>query len=84
MIRAVVGRLRSAGGDGIASSQTGQLYLFLRDRLTTVEDVSAQRGTNGWNMRVNYSTTHIDGIQVSEDYFAAHAPGCSRADGRPG
>ena len=60
-------------GDGMGSAQTGQAYLFLRDRLTTVEHVSAQRGTNGWNMRVDDTTTHVDGLQVSEDYFAAHA-----------
>ena len=47
--------LGTAGG-GLGSAQTGQMYLFLRDRLQTVARVSAQRGTNGWNMRVNDST----------------------------
>jgi predicted permease len=61
-----------APGEGLLDAQTGQVYLFLRDRLTTVEHVAAQQSTNGWNLRAADLTLHVDGLQVSEEYFAAH------------
>src|SRR5688572_3664045 len=59
------------GGERSAFA-TGQLYLFLRDRLGAVEHVSAQRGAGGRNVVFGGASAHVRGLYVSEGYFAAH------------
>jgi putative ABC transport system permease protein len=51
------------------NSQPGQLFLHLRDRARSVEHVSAQRATNGWNLVAGDVATYVSGMQVSAGYF---------------
>jgi predicted permease len=51
------------------SSQTGQLFLYLRERARSVERVAAQRASNGWNLVAGGAGTYVTALQVSTAYF---------------
>ena len=43
----------SSAGTPDGGSQTGQLFLHVRERLSAFEHVAAQRVSNGWNLVFN-------------------------------
>ena len=56
-------------GTGQFGSQTGQLFLYLRDRARAVEHVAAQRAGNGWNLVAGDVATYVTAMDVSAGYF---------------
>jgi putative ABC transport system permease protein len=70
-------------------SQTGQLFLYVRERLRAFEHLAAQRVSNGWNLVAGDYVTYVDALRVSEGYFDALgvAPllgrGLSRGEDQP-
>ena len=58
-------------GPGQISAQTGQLFLYLRERTRAVEHVAAQRSGNGWNLVAGDVAVFVKAMQVSTGYFAA-------------
>lgn len=52
-------------------SQTGQLFLYVRERLSAFEHLAAQRVSNGWNLVAGDYVTYVDALRVSEGYFDA-------------
>jgi predicted permease len=73
-----------------STSQTGQLFLFLRDRLRSFERIAAQRGGNGWTIDAGGHITYAQALVVSDGYFAVHGVGLaagrefSRIEAAPG
>jgi predicted permease len=53
------------------TAHTGQLFLYLRDRVRAVGNVAAQRSSNGWNLVAGDVAAYVTGLQVSADYFGA-------------
>ena len=56
-----------ATADG--GAQTGQLFLFVRDRVRLFDHVAAQRFSNGWNIVAGDVAAYVTALRVSEDYF---------------
>ena len=56
-----------ATADG--GAQTGQLFLFVRDRVRLLNHVAAQRFSNGWNIVAGDVAAYVTALRVSEDYF---------------
>jgi predicted permease len=56
-----------ATADG--GAQTGQLFLFMRDRVRLFDHVAAQRSSNGWNIIAGDVAAYVTALRVSEDYF---------------
>jgi len=57
-----------ATADG--GAQTGQLFLFVRDRVRLFDHVAAQRFSNGWNIVAGDVAAYVTALRVSEGYFA--------------
>jgi len=70
-------------------SQTGQLFLYLRGRLTAFERLAAQRTSNGSNLVAGDFVAYVDALRVSEGYFEVLGVppllgrGFSRAEDQP-
>ena len=56
-------------GSGENSAQTGQLFLYIRERAQAVERVAAQRATNGWNLVSGGTGTYVTALEISTGYF---------------
>jgi len=73
-----------------ARASTGQLFLFVRDRVPAMASIAAQGGGTGWNLTAGTVVTSVRDQRVSEAFFATHriAPllgrEFSRADETPG
>ena len=52
-----------------SGSQTGQLFLYLRDQSRIFENIAARRQTNGWNLVAGRFVSYVPGQRVSERYF---------------
>jgi predicted permease len=52
-------------------SQSGQVFLFMRERSTAFAQVAAQGGGTGWNLTGESLATFAKGTRVSAGYFAA-------------
>jgi predicted permease len=82
--------LLTLAGPGGASAQTGQLFLYLRERLQSFERIAAQRSSNGWNLVAGDLVVYVEAERVSEGFFDAHGVppllgrGFSRAEDSPG
>jgi predicted permease len=59
----------------LSTSQTGQLFLYLRERLQSFERMAAQSGGNGWTIDANGRITYARALVVSDGYFAVHGVG---------
>jgi hypothetical protein len=52
-------------------AQSGQVFLFLRERSNAFTQVAAQGSSTGWNVTGSDVTTFAKGLRVSSGYFAA-------------
>jgi putative ABC transport system permease protein len=50
-------------------AQTGQLFLFMRERVRLFNHVAAQRVSNGWNLVAGDVAAYVTALRISEDYF---------------
>jgi putative ABC transport system permease protein len=77
-----------AAPDG--GAQTGQLFLFLRERMHVFDHLAAQRVSNGWNLVAGDVATYVTALRISEDYFDTLGVqpmlgrGFSRVEDQPG
>ncbi len=71
-------------------ASTGQLFLFVRDRVPAMRSVAAQGNGSGWNLSARNLVTYVRDQRVSAAYFATHGitpmlgREFSRADETPG
>ena len=71
-------------------ASTGQLFLFVRDRVPAMAAIAAQGGGTGWNLTAGSVVTSVRDQRVSEAFFATHGivpilgREFSRADETPG
>jgi len=64
-------RLLTLGLRQGVGAQTGQVFLFMRERSRAFDHVAAQGSATGWNVSNAEVTTFAKGLRVSSGYFAA-------------
>jgi putative ABC transport system permease protein len=74
----------------INTSQTGEIFHYLRDRIRSLENIAAHGGAGGWNLISGTHAEHVTGMTVSRGYFdvigvrPAFGRGFSVAEDQPG
>jgi predicted permease len=53
----------------LSTSQTGEIFHYLRDRLRSLENVAAHGSAIGWNLASGNQAAHVTGMPVSRGYF---------------
>lgn len=54
---------------GFIGAQTGQTFLYVRDRAPAFARVAASRGGSGWNLVVGERAEFVQGVAVTPGYF---------------
>jgi putative ABC transport system permease protein len=64
-------RLLALGSNafGFGGGNTGQTFLFLKDRLASFSRIAASRDGNGWNLVVNQRAEYVRALLVTPGYF---------------
>ncbi len=59
-----------SGQSGVSNtSQTGEIFYYLRDRMRSLENIAAHGGAGGWNLVSGTHAEHVTGMTVSRGYF---------------